>query len=203
MHIEFLVEEDSSAEALKFLVPKIVGNEVTFFLHSFQGKRDLLDALPERLEGYSKWLPDDWRIVVLTDRDDDDCLRLKRQLDEIAMRKHLVTASSRSAGISIQVLNRIAVEELEAWFFGDVDALVAAYPRVPATLARKRGFRDSDGITGGTWEALERTLQRAGYYRAGMPKIEVARKVSALMEPRRNRSGSFKTFCAGLMKLIT
>jgi hypothetical protein len=33
-------------------------------------------------------------------------------------------------------LNRIAVEELEAWFFGDIEALRAVYPKLSATLGR-------------------------------------------------------------------
>jgi hypothetical protein len=112
--------------------------------------------------------------------------------------------SARNAGLQTpaqspyksrpQVLNRIAIEELEAWFFGDVQAITTAYPRVPRTLAEKSKYRNSDAITGGTWEALERTLQKAGYYPAGMPKIEVARNVARYMVPDRNRSPSFKTF---------
>jgi len=102
----------------------------------------------------------------------------------------------------VQVLNRIAVEELEAWFFGDVPALTRAYPRIPATLSNKKGFRDSDAILGGTWETLERVLQDAGYYAAGMPKLEVARQISANMDPARNSSRSFQIFCDGLKRLL-
>lgn len=53
-------------------------------------------------------------------------------------------------GQVFQVVNRIAVEELEAWFFGDWSALQAAYPRVPATIPQKARFRDPDAIVGGT-----------------------------------------------------
>lgn len=49
-----------------------------------------------------------------------------------------------------QVLNRLAIEELEAWFFGDVAALHSAYPRVPSTLGRRSRYRDPDAIRGGT-----------------------------------------------------
>jgi hypothetical protein len=94
------------------------------------------------------------------------------------------------------------VEELEAWFFGDVEALVTAYPKVPSNLANKEKFRDPDAITGGTWEALERLLQKAGYYSGGLPKIEVARKVSEFMEPSRNRSKSFQVFKEGLEAVL-
>jgi hypothetical protein len=93
---------------------------------------------------------------------------------------------------------RIAIEELEAWFFGDIEALNAAYPRVPISLRSRARYRAPDEITGGTWESLERELQRVGYYRTGMPKIEVARSVSTHMDPNRNMSPSFKAFCLAL-----
>jgi hypothetical protein len=202
MHIEFLVEEESCAEALRSLVPKIVGETASFGLHFFQGKPDLLKKLPERLAGYANWLTDDYRIVVLVDRDNDDCKNLKAQLDEIAAEKGLKTRSTSRDKRRFHVMNRIAVEELEAWFLGDVEALSAAYPRVPGTLGKKRGYHDPDAIRGGTWEALERTLRKAGYYSTGMPKIEVARNVAARMDPSRNRSHSFQVFRDGLRDMV-
>lgn len=203
MHIEFFVEEESCAEALKILVPRIIGTSVSFGPpHSFQGKTDLLKSLPARLQGCRHWFPDDWRIVVVIDRDDDNCVKLKAELDEIAVKNGFATRKASRLGGHFEVLNRIAVEELEAWFFGDVEALVQAYPRVPPNLAQKSRYRDPDAIKGGAWESLERVLQQAGYYRAGMPKIEVARNISRFMNPDRNRSHSFGVFCAGLRTMI-
>ena len=202
MHIEFLVEEESCAEALLLLVPKIIGGQVTSATHIFQGKTDLLGSLPARLRGYAPWLPSDWRIVVVVDRDADDCAALKARLENMARDEGLVTRSVAPDKKRFHVLNRIAIEELEAWFLGDVGALATAYPRVPVTLARKRGYRDPDRIAGGTWEALERALQRAGYYRAGIPKIEVARNIARHMTPSFNRSHSFHCFCNGLREMV-
>ena len=45
-----------------------------------------LQRLPERLAGYARWLPADYRIVVLLDRDDDDCHELKREMEATASR---------------------------------------------------------------------------------------------------------------------
>lgn len=194
MHVEFLVEEESCAEFLKILAPQLLKPDDTFCIHPFAGKPDLLKKLPERLRGYASWLPQDWKIVVLVDRDQDECVGLKSRMDTSARNAGLRTSSKSPDKSRFQVLNRIAIEELEAWFFGDVQAITTAYPRVPGTLADKRKYRNSDAITGGTWEALERTLQAAGYYPAGMPKIEVARNVARHMVPDRNRSPSFKTF---------
>jgi hypothetical protein len=78
---------------------------------------------------------------------------------------------------------------------------VTAYPRLPSRLDKKAPYRDPDAIRGGTWESLERLLQKYGYYEGGMPKIEVARQVSAQMDPVRNRSRSFQHFRQGLVEL--
>ena len=92
------------------------------------------------------------------------------------------------------MVNRIAIEELEAWFFGDWEAVRSAYPKVPASQLQKAGFRDPDAIKGGTWEAMERVMQGAGYFGGGLRKIELARSVAAHMVAERNRSASFRAF---------
>ena len=202
MHIELLVEEPSAEAALQELLPKMVGSAATFTIHPFQGKRDLLDKLPGRLRGYSRWLPVDWHIVVLVDADDEDCHELKGQLERTAQRAGLRTKSATLPGMPFQVLNRLVIEELEAWFFGDVAALHAAYPRVPPMLGHRARYRDPDAIRGGTWEALERLLQWHGYHPQGLPKITVARNISKHMDPARNRSHSFQVFREGLRTIL-
>lgn len=201
MHVEFLVEEPSAEAALRTLAPKILRPGDTFDVHPFQNKHELLHRLPSRLRGYSYWLPEDWRIVVLVDQDSDDCRVLKADLESAAQGAGLVTQSSSRQGRDFKVLNRVAVEELEAWFIGDPEAVVSAYPRVPPSFAAAARYRDSDSIKGGTWEALERVLQKAGYYRSGLPKIAAARLISAQMNPDRNRSRSFRAFRNGLIRL--
>lgn len=201
MHIEFLVEEPSAEVALNNLVPLIVGREVTFKVHSYQGKSDLLAKLPGRLQGYRGWLPEDWRIVVLLDADRADCRVLKGQLEGTAAQAGLVTRTVAGSP-RFQVLNRLAIEELEAWFLGDVEALRAAYPGVDRNLAAKEKFRDPDAIAGGTWEALEKVLQTAGYFKGGLGKVTAAREISRFMEPERNRSRSFQVFRQGLLEVV-
>ena len=201
MHIEFLVEELSAEAALSSIVPKILGHEVSFAIHPHQGKQDLLKKLPGILTGYKAWLPEDWRIVVMIDADEEDCKKLKAKLEGISRNTGLLTKSTTSRGSNFQVLNRLAIEELEAWFFGDVEALHAAYPRIPLSLAKRAKYRDPDAIKGGTWEALERVFKRTGYYPSGLAKITAAREISAYMEPSHNRSRSFQVFREGLLAL--
>lgn len=200
MHLEILVEEPSSEAALNHLVPRMVGPDATFKVYPHQGKPDLLDKLPQRLRGYSRWLPDDWRIIVLIDSDGRGCKGQKFLLENAARSAGLRTRTSVPKGEQFQVLTRLAIEELEAWFFGDVEALRAAYPRVSPSLARRAGFRDPDAILG-TWEALERELQRVGYHPGGLAKIQAARAISEHMDPTRNRSRSFQAFREGLLSL--
>jgi hypothetical protein len=203
MHLEILVEEPSAEAALQNLAPKIVGRAASFRIISFQGKQNLLHQLPIRLRGYARWLPPDYRIVVLVDEDREDCLVLKNKLEVAAWQAGLFTKSNLAPDGLFQVMNRVAIEELEAWFLGDVEAIRQVYPRIPATLASQRSYRNPDAVLGGTSEALERVLQRAGYFKKeGLPKIRVAREISKYMEPERNRSKSFQVFRDGL-RLLT
>jgi hypothetical protein len=201
MHIEFFVEEESAERFLQGFLPKVLGESDSFCAHVFQGKPDLLDKLPARLKGYQTWLPSDWRIVVLVDEDRQDCRKLKEKLEKAATDAGFVTKSSAGKDGRFTVLNRIVIEEIEAWYFGDVQALAEAYPGVPPTLDRKQKFRNPDAISGGTWETLARILHRAGYYGGGLPKSELAHRIAPLLEPGRNRSRSFQNFVTGLAAL--
>ena len=118
--------------------------------------------LGPRLRGYARWLPPDWRIFVMVDRDNDNCLALKRELEDASMAAGLRTRS-QAGGNGWQVVNRIVVEELEAWYFGDWQAVRGAFPRVSEHVPRQSRYREPDAISG-TWEAFERILQRRGYF---------------------------------------
>lgn len=198
MHIEFLIEEASAEIVLTEIVPKILGNKVTFKVHDFRGKDNLLKKLPDRMKGYSNIIKyqQDLRIVILIDRDNEDCQKLKQELEEIVAQSGLTTPSSST---NFQVLNRIIVEELEAWFFGDIEALREVYSKVSPNLRKGKSYRIPDEIKGGTWEALERILSSAGYYEKGfMPKTEVARNIAPYMNPEINSSKSFQVFRDGI-----
>lgn len=194
MHLEILVEEPSMKSALDFIIPKIIGTEHDFDIHVFRGKQDLLEKLEQRLRAYSKLRSPEWdfRIVILVDKDRQDCSILKQTM----------VAKAEISGVGDITLNRIVVEELEAWFFGDITALRAVYPRVPETIGEQIRFRNPDQIPGGTHEALDRVLQQSGY-RAGLIKSEAAANISKYMDPWRNKSKSFQVFRDGLIKIIS
>lgn len=108
-HLEFLVEEPSMETFLNGLLPRLLPGDCAFSIHPFQGKQTLLRKLEDRLRGYRKWLPVDWRIVVLVDCDDDGCRALKERLEGAAGWSGLRTRS-QAGGDPWQVVNRIAIE---------------------------------------------------------------------------------------------
>jgi hypothetical protein len=191
-----MVEEFSAERALAFLLPRVIPG-IPFRIRSFQGKHDLLGVLPQRLRGYAAWPGVTMsRIVVVVDRDNDNCVELRQNLDRIAS-----DAGFHSRGTGRSVLNRIAIEELEAWFIGDVPALAAAYPRVPMSTGAKRFFRDPDAIWG-TWEALEHLLQKHGYHKGGLRKAAAAAAIAEHMNVEKNESRSFQVFRDGLRGFV-
>lgn len=202
MHIEFLVEELSAQEFLFQVLPQILTTNITYDIHAFRGKTDLIKKLPSRLKGYKNWISNDYKIVVLVDKDDDDCQELKNELEKIATDTGFITKSTAQVNQPYQVLNRIAIEELEAWFFGDIEAIVKAYPKVSLNLGKQAPYRDPDAIAGGTWEALERVLKKAGYHRGGLEKVKAAREISQSINPQKNCSKSFQVFYQGLLEII-
>ena len=200
-YLILLVEDPSMEEFLRVLLPRLLAQCCDFEVHSFRDKPRLLRNLMERLRGYAKWLLRDWRIMVLVDRDNDDCHRLKNKLEESTAATGLRTRT-QSGGICWQVVNRIVVEELEAWYFGDWQAVRSAYPRVPARVPRQTRYRDPDAINR-TWETFERILQRGGYFATGLRKLEAAREIAVHIDPHRNRSNSFNAFHSAVVAAIS
>lgn len=200
LHLYFYVEELSAEVALESLVPNILKGhdfEKTFF--RFQGKSDMLKRLPALLKQPTYIYSDDcWRSIVLIDGDDRDCRELKKQLETIAHQAKLTTRTASPH--QFQVINRIVIEELEAWFFGDIEAIVAAYPRVDENLAAQAKYRNPDDIKGGTWEQLETVL--AHDHPGGLEKIRAAQDIAKHMVPERNRSKSFQVFRDALLGLF-
>ena len=104
-HFELLVEEPSMEAFLQEVLSRTV-TSCTFNIHTFQGRPDLIKKIQGRLHGYAKWITSGYRIVVLVDRDSDDCYDLKHRLEDMAASAGLVSRS-RSAGRNWQVVNRI------------------------------------------------------------------------------------------------
>lgn len=201
-HVEVLVEDLTSEVVVRSLLERQLGAQgpPTWAVRSFQGKRDMLQKLPARLRGLRRSLPVSGCVVVLLDADQKPCVPQKAELDRLAQAAGLIPTSS-VAGPGWNIANRLAIEEIEAWFLGDPAAVAAAYAGFPADLGRRAGLRRPDEVKGGTWETLERELKRAGHFAGGYRKVEAARAIAPHLEPGRNTSASFGVFWSTMISI--
>lgn len=197
--VHFYVEEPSMEALLRKILPGLLP-ELPWDIFDLGSKTQLKAKLPRRLAAVASMARTyPTAVVVLVDRDDDDCASLKAELDRIASAANLVVETSTVQ--TFHVANRIVIEELEAWYFGDWDAVKKAYPRVDAAIPRKADFRDPDAIAGGTWERFSGIMQSAGYFPGGFAKIKAAQEIGQHMEPAKNRSASFQSLLRVVGKL--
>ncbi|MBX6030767.1 DUF4276 family protein [Pseudomonas aeruginosa] len=212
MHIEILVEDSSGQTLLETLVPKILGAQGdphTWRIHFYKGigripknlnaggdpaKRILLDQLPKLLRGYGR-TPGIDAVVVVLDSDRRDCVDFLAELKALAA----------GCNPAPNTLFRIAVEEMEAWYFGDRQALLTAYPRAKADVLNRY---QQDSVCE-TWERLadaiypggSAAIKKAGWPLPGQVKHEWAEKIGPLLEPDQNTSPSFGKLRDGLRRL--
>ena len=196
--LEVLVEEPSAEEAMRHVLPKVLGQRARFKIINLGSKHKLLKVLGERLAAYRQRIEngESLRVVVLVDLDDDDCTQLKKDLEEKALGAELPTKTRPDTGGHFLVINRIVIEELESWFIGDPKALRKAFPKLPAINEKSDLFRNPDN--GGSWEALHRFLKRHGIYKKNYPKIDAARRIAPHLNISENRSRSFYVFLKGV-----
>ncbi len=214
MHIEILVEDASGEKLLEALLPKLLGDQGsphTWRVHSYKGigripknlkpgtdanKRILLDRLPSALRGYGK-TPGIDAVVVVLDSDRRNCAEFLAELQA------LVAACNPAPN----TMFRLAIEEVEAWYLGDQQALRAAYPRAKVDVL-DRYVQDS---VCDTWELLadaiypggSAAIKKAGWPLPGQIKCEWAEKIGPLLEPDSNVSPSLGKLRDGLRRLVT
>lgn len=198
-HLEFLVEEPSMEAFLRVWAPRHLPEHVSFDAKVFSGKHDLRAKLPSRLKGYRAWMPDTWRIFVVVDKDNDDCRLLQASLTEECREAGFVCRQDSQDWESVAC---IAIEELEAWYFGHWAAVVAAYPRVSKSVVRQARYREPDAIPGRTWEAFERVLQRHGYFVGGLQKVAAAREIGEHFVAANCVSASFGHFLSAVDEAV-
>jgi hypothetical protein len=210
MHFEFLVEDQSGKTALDLLVPKIIGEQNSFRIHSYKGcgripknlnhesdpqKRILLERLPSLLKGYGKSYPPEYPAAVIVVCDlDRRCLKeFRKELVEI-LENCNPEPTTRFC---------IAVEEDEAWLLGDPEAIKKAYPKAKTNILRAY---ENDSVCG-TWERLADAIYPGGsqklssWQQIGKEKSEWARNISPYMQIRKNASPSFRYFLKKLDEL--
>ena len=208
MHFEILVEDPSGKRMLDILVPKIIGNQHSFKVHAYQGigriprnltnstdarNRRLLDQLPRLLRGYgntfAKYPANYSAAVILVCDLDDRCLKV--------FREELFTVLN-ACNPKPETRFCIAIEEGEAWLFGDLPAIKVAYPNARDGVLN---CYENDSICG-TWECLAdavfqggaNRLKKEGWRSVGREKSAWAERVSPHMNVEINKSPSFRYF---------
>ncbi len=217
MHFEILVEGQTELTALSILMKKIVGDydcPHTWAIHKHRGigkipgdptarpnRRDqtLLHNLPSKLRAYGKERRADVVVVVLVDLDDrDDCMAFKGGLADLL----------NHCDVPPQSLFRIAIEELEAWFFGDHSAIKQAYPAARHQILHEY-IQDSQC---GTWEKLAEAIYPGGPAALGQhgkrsvkilaQKRVWAKEICPYIDVENNLSPSFQCFRDGIRRMV-
>lgn len=180
MKLIFLLEEQSMKYFLDGLLPRILPAGIQFITIPHEGKSDLQKSLTAKLQG---WNEPNVKFVVVQDQDSNDCKELKDKLLALC-------ENSRK-----EVLIRIACHELEAWYFGDMDALSHAYGVDLSAAKRKSKYRIPDAIVNPK-EELRRLLPEH-------QQIAGARKIAPVINIANNSSVSFQMFVNGVRKLAS
>jgi hypothetical protein len=103
-------------------------------------------------------------------------------------------------------LFRLAIEEIEAWYLGDREALRKAYPRVRSDVLTRY---TQDSVCG-TWELLadaihpggSKAIKDNGWPLPGQMKHQWAEQIGPWLDIDRNVSPSFKKLRDGLLRLV-
>ena len=182
MKLVFLLEEPSMKYLLDELLPRILPKDIDFQTIPHNGKRDLEKSIPRKLRGWNE--PGDIRFVILHDQDTKDCIALKQELLQLCS----VTDKP--------VLVRISCQEMESWYFGDVNALASAYnnPKLKE-ISQKKKFRIPDAIPSPK-EELYRLIPEH-------QQIAGAKLVAPHMNIENNTSVSFNYFVSGVRRLAS
>ncbi|MFN2577005.1 MAG: hypothetical protein ABR607_04880 [Pyrinomonadaceae bacterium] len=163
-------------------------------------KRILLENLPKLLKGYGRTFrgygaDHPCVVIVVCDLDDRVLKTFKAELQGVPTRCN-PRPDTRFC---------FAIEEGEAWFLGDLNAVRHAYPEANSTIL---DAYINDSICG-TWELLadavfpggSQALSALGWYAVGAEKSKWAETIAPTMDLTNNNSPSFKYFYGKLSDL--
>lgn len=184
-HLIFLLEERSAEEMLKGVLPKILHQEIHVKYVVFEGKQDLEKQLERRLKGWQ--LPNSF-FLVMRDKDNGDCLKIKNQLAE------KVNASGKKE----VTLIRVACSELESFYLGDLNAVEQGLGM--SNLKKKqqeKKYRTPDTLSNAAQELQNLTQQK-------YQKIAGSRAIAPYLKTDgSNRSHSFNVLLKGIESLVS
>ncbi len=176
-------EEPSAKVMLESLLPRLLPQErCSFVCIAFEGKQDLEKQLPIKLRG---WRTPNTHFIVLRDQDSGDCEAIKETLQGICGR----------AG-KPRTLVRIACQELESWYFGDLEAVETALQIGGlSTLQEKAKYRTPDRI-----QCPSKELERVTKNR--YQKVSGSRLIGEHLRLDESRSASFQHFINGVRRIM-
>jgi hypothetical protein len=183
--VVFLLEEPSMKLLLEGLLPRLMPGWVVgqhFLCVPHQGKSDLDRSIPHKL---SAWQYPGDRFVIVRDNDAADCVAVLQKI------KRICEAAGRP-----ETLVRLACQELEAWYLGDLEAVAEAFAQPKAnTPALRKKFADPD-----VWQKPSVELERiVPSFQKGAGARTMARHMRG---PEYNRSHSYGKFVSGLHRLL-
>lgn len=212
MHLDFLIEDVSGKIMLEILLPKVLPAGVSYTIYSYKGVgripgkmhsakaikgKQLLDNLPRLLNGFGRTYHN-WgesykgHVVVIFDLDD-------KSLDEFLAQLHQLLEWCQ---VAPETSFCMAIEEGEAWFLGDANALFKAYPHAKRQVLKTY---KQDSICG-TWEKLADVVgydyRDKSYQEVGLKKREWAEKITPYMEAENNQSPSFQYLMDELKRIV-
>lgn len=162
------------------LLPRLVPG-LNFLCVPHEGKQDLEKSAPRKLRN---WEEPGARFIIVHDNDGGDCHELKKRL--------VALCDEARPGVS---LVRIAVQELEAWYIGQLDGLAHAFGKPSVErMSDKARYRDPDAVVRPS-EEIKRLIPE-------FQKVSGARRMAPVLSPETNRSHSFQAFVDGVRRLL-
>ena len=179
----FLLEEKSAAAMLETLLPRLLQDDISFRLITFEGKQDLQKQMMRKIRGY---INPRARFIVMQDQDSfPDCRMLKARLTE------LCAQSGRLA----DCLVRIACKELETYYLADLAAVERALEITGlSSKQRTEKFRVPDRLGNPSKEL--NTLTRDRY-----EKVAGSRRMGQHLDIQNERSPSFGNLIRGIRRM--
>ena len=177
MKIVFLVEEQSMEYLLNGILPRVLPSGIDFKVVPHQGKQHLQKSIPIKLRN---WTEPNIRFIIVHDKDSWDCKVLKQELIDL----------SKQAGRA-DTLVRIACVEMEAWYFGDLEAVGQAFDKDISKYIRKGKYRIPDSIQNPKAE-IKKIIPN-------LQQISAAIEISSHMNIEKNTSHSFNVFLEGVL----
>jgi hypothetical protein len=170
-----MVEEQSIEVVTKVIVKRLgIENQVKVIPHD--GKNDLEKSFPRKIAHWQN--PNRTRFVICRDNDGGNCATLKQRL-----RNLLPQTPSHEFKL------RLVMNELEAWYLGDLQALKCAGLISQETVDQninKKNFRNPENILSAKREFTKLVNVRG--------QIDLARRIAPHLKLENDRCSSFKHY---------